>query len=389
MPGVSTTTYGRTCLRGDNAAACRRAATDSRRREGMVGSRNNSGNTRLMTDGFPAVRHARRNSRCLRYVNRAVLVANEIGSADMCPDAQRRLDARAAGPEILRRVNDLRGHAAVADEFLVVVDIVDEQIERSGPLDQPFFDALPLLARDGAREYVKRPGAIDRAVLLVIDRERDAHGADRQFRGLLPDRNFGAAEFRQISQQRASRGASAAPGPTVHRAVRQWGTWTSGFHRMVVSVATYQVQSLRSNWSTPLPPDGASARILRLFGASGSWCAQSIIAACLFTSRSTRYPLPLRPADNVGPRPSGCGRRPIAATRILSYSLKVTPADSLRELGRIRSRIISRAAYSKEDTRTACREVDLVAEMSVFNPFDFFTRTQAEQLRLPTLSAAP
>ena len=43
---------------------------------------------------------------------------------------------------------------------------------------QPGLDAPPLVERDHARNDVERPGAIDRSALLVIDRERDAHGLD-------------------------------------------------------------------------------------------------------------------------------------------------------------------------------------------------------------------
>ena len=103
-------------------------------------------------------------------------------------------------------------HEAVLDEFLLVVDVVDEEIQRRGALDQSRLDLLPFLARNGARDDVERPGAVDRAVLLVIDRERDAHGLDREFGRLLAHGDLVAVHIRQITHQRAARRACAAAG---------------------------------------------------------------------------------------------------------------------------------------------------------------------------------
>jgi hypothetical protein len=128
------------------------------------------------------------------------------------PGAERRLDALHAGAEVFRGLNDRGGHQPVFDESLLVVHVVDEQIQRCGPLDEPRLDLLPFLAGDGARDDVERPGAVDRAVLLVVDRERDAHGLDRELGRLLPNRDLVAVHLGQVAHERAARDTCAAAG---------------------------------------------------------------------------------------------------------------------------------------------------------------------------------
>ena len=116
------------------------------------------------------------------------------------------------GAEVLRRRDDRGRHQAVLDEFLLVVDVVDEQVERGGALDQARLDLLPFLAGNGARDDVERPGAVDGAVLLVVDRERYAHRLDGQFGRLLAHGDLVAVHLRQITHERAARCACAAAG---------------------------------------------------------------------------------------------------------------------------------------------------------------------------------
>ena len=51
-----------------------------------------------------------------------------------------------------------------------------------------------------------------RAILLVVDREGDAHGLDGQLGGLLPHGDLVAVHLRQVAHERAARGAGAAAG---------------------------------------------------------------------------------------------------------------------------------------------------------------------------------
>ena len=81
----------------------------------------------------------------------------------------------------------------------------------------------------------------------------------------------------------------------------------------------------------------------------------------------------------LGPQVIRLRPAPHCRTRILSYSLKLTPAKATSSTGnRTRLTTTSRASFYPEKVREFAVEVDLVAEMSVYNPFDFFLEPGAE-----------
>src|SRR5882724_10470799 len=83
-------------------------------------------------------------------------------------------------------------------------------------------------------------------------------------------------------------------------------------------------------------------------------------------------------AVSLGPQLVRLRPAPHARTRILSYSLRVSPEKHFINWQQDpQSNYLARLVFP-ERARELLVEVDLVAEMSVLNPFDFFLEPQAE-----------
>src|SRR6202051_2670748 len=81
---------------------------------------------------------------------------------------------------------------------------------------------------------------------------------------------------------------------------------------------------------------------------------------------------------NLSPQVVLLRAAPHCRTRILSYSLRVDPADHFINWQQDpQANYLARLVFPDE-TRELKVEVDLVAEMSVLNPFDFFLAPYAE-----------
>ena len=113
------------------------------------------------------------------HIQGAVAIANQIGAADVRPDAVLRRDADALLTEVHRLGEDLGREDAVLDDLLLAVQILDEVVQRGDALLQAAFGLLPFLLWNDSRNDVERPGAVD-ILAFGIDREGDAHDLDRQ-----------------------------------------------------------------------------------------------------------------------------------------------------------------------------------------------------------------
>jgi hypothetical protein len=122
-----------------------------------------------------------------------------------------RVRADALGPEVLRVLEQLGREHAVGDDPLVVVQVVDEHVDRPEPLGESGLDATPLRRGDDPRDDVERPGPVD-ATAVGVHRERDAHGEDVELGERLSLLQFAVLERRQLLDERSCRGARRAVG---------------------------------------------------------------------------------------------------------------------------------------------------------------------------------
>ena len=67
-------------------------------------------------------------------------------------------------------VNNAAGYNAIFDDFAVVVDVVEEEIQRGDPLSQPALDLFPFRRGDNPGQQIVRKNPL-RAFVASVNRE--------------------------------------------------------------------------------------------------------------------------------------------------------------------------------------------------------------------------
>ena len=109
---------------------------------------------------------------------------HHVDARDVGIDAPRRVEALHLGAESVVEQHQLGRHLAGADDLAVVIDVVDEGVERLHPLRQALGQEFPFRGRDDARNDVEWNEPLGVAA-VVIDGKGDAGAAEQEF-GLAP-----------------------------------------------------------------------------------------------------------------------------------------------------------------------------------------------------------
>ena len=110
---------------------------------------------------------------------------HDVDAGNVGVNLVRHIHTHHLGAELGVALNLVTRHDAGFQNFLVVVDVVDEAVKRIDTLHQPLFHAGPLVGRNDARNQVKRDQALGAGAVLVffaVDGEGNAHSAEDHLR---------------------------------------------------------------------------------------------------------------------------------------------------------------------------------------------------------------
>jgi len=111
--------------------------------------------------------------------------ADDVDAADVRINPVGHIHPHHLGTELRIALDLLTRNDTGFEDLLLVVDVVDEAVERRDALHQAGLHAFPLVRRDDARNQVKRDQALGARAVLVffaINGEGDAHVAKDDLR---------------------------------------------------------------------------------------------------------------------------------------------------------------------------------------------------------------
>ncbi len=166
--------------------------------------------------------------------------AHDVHAGDVRVHPARHLDAAHLGP-VLAVVQHLLGrHQPGLEDLLVVVDVVQEAIQRGHALTQPFLHVFPLVTGDDARNQVEGDQPLGAGAVLVfgaVDGEGDADAAEDHLRLVATV----AHQFLRLRLQPAFVGAVVVP----HLAAADAHFIEAGWHAERL-LGEHQVSNIRA-----------------------------------------------------------------------------------------------------------------------------------------------
>ena len=167
-----------------------------------------------------------------------LLIANQIRAADVDVNILRHIEVHELAAKMFSRKNVVRRDDAVLQNFLLVIDVVQKQIQRRDALREAALDHLPFLRGNDARQKVEGKNFL-RARRVTIDVEGHALPHERQIHGLpLVIELLRCERLEQFAEARIMRLHRAIAGGhlikeifrrvTVQQARRQFGFYLGG-----------------------------------------------------------------------------------------------------------------------------------------------------------------
>ena len=222
------------------------------------------------------VRHAGRHPQVvLEHVVLALPRADDVDAGDVRIDAAGHVHPLHLAA-VLRVAEDALGrHGAGLENRLLVIDVVQEGVERAHALREPAFEQVPFVRGNDARDDVERDQPLG-ALLLAVDRERDADAVERPFgllallRDAIGRRPLEPAGERPVVRpDRPVRGAHFIVGWGRHESI--FGGWSRG-HRAYSKRRAGEGMCHRGR-HLPTYPQIRRARNAPLWiNAAPSWC---------------------------------------------------------------------------------------------------------------------
>src|SRR4051795_9589984 len=129
----------------------------------------------------------------------------------MTPNSPRRIPTHALLTIGFGGVNNLSRDNPVFDDLLVMIDVINEQVQRPDSLFEPLFDSRPFGGRNDPGQNIEWKNLLYTG-LFTIDVKGDAHLQERSLSCLLTVKNLLARQAPEYIQQSPGGGSGRAGG---------------------------------------------------------------------------------------------------------------------------------------------------------------------------------